>query len=858
MISFQDNDIKAIWEEVFNIDAYRMKIAEIHDRYPDEKSVNVQYNDIDGVNPDFAMYLLDKPDRCIKIGEETIKERLSSDWNPTDYVNLRIKDLPKDAKVEVRDLRSKHLGKLVAVEGLVRKATLPKLRMTNAFFECSKCGEKQAIRQRGMFITEPVACKTDACNKSALRFSLLEEECQYINTQKIEIQENPEGLRGGAQPERLTGLIEDDVAGIVTPGNRITMNGIIRPVEKGDRDKTTVFDIYMDIQSVEFTQHEYDEIEITEEDEIEIKKMAADPQFFDKLVKSISPTIFGMDKEKEAVALQLFGGTHKEMDDGSKIRGDIHVLLMGDPGVAKSQLLGYMSRLAPRGIYASGKSASAAGLCVDGQTELVFHDGNREKIADFVMHRMNAPEEYKPGIWRQKAEDACLVQSIGDLGSVRYLPITYVWKIKTPDKLYKVKAGDCTLILTPETKIQAMSGAKYDWVEARNLKIGDFATVVKTNMRMMPISEIEILTDDLPEFVYDLTIEPSHAFIGNGFVIHNTAAAVKDDFGEGRWTLEAGALVLADRGLACIDELDKMTEQDRSSLHEAMESQRISIAKAGITATLQSRCSLLAAANPKFGRFDMSEKIVGQIDLPPALMSRFDLIFVMTDKPQRERDANITDHILKAHRRGEVRGLKESVVGSVDKEQILTETNIIAPVYSEEIIRKYVSYAKKNCNPVMSEEAVKKIEKAYLDIRVLGEKEGESVPITARQLEAYVRLSEATAKSRLSPVVEAQDADRAINLIGYYLDKIASNSSGGMDVDNFTSNWTQKERKNRKMFRDEIISLIKQSPTPLKVSELKRMAVDNGINESVVDNMIENMKRGSEIIVQSDGGIKLV
>lgn len=848
MISFQDNDVRAIWEEVFDLDAYRPKITEIHDRYPDEKSLNIQYNDIDGVNPDFAMYLLDKPDRCIRIGEDVLKGLLAGDWDPANYVNLRIRSLPKDAKIEVRDIRSKHLGKLIAIEGLVRKATLPKLRMTNAVFECSKCHDKQYVRQRGMYTIEPIACKNDACNKSALRFTLLEEECQFINTQKIEIQENPEGLRGGAQPERLTGYIEDDVAGMVTPGNRITMNGIIRPVEKGDRDKTTVFDIYMDVQSIEFTQHEYDEIEITPEDEVKIKEMAADPLFFKKLVKSIAPTIFGMDDEKKAVALQLFGGTHKVMDDKSKIRGDIHILLVGDPGVAKSQLLGYMSRLAPRGIYASGKSASAAGLCVDGKTELVFSDGRKELIADFVMNRMNDPEEYRHGIWRQKTEDECKVQSLGEYGSVRYLPITYVWKIKTPDKLYKVTVSNgLSLILTAETKIQAMSGATYDWVEAKNLKVGDFAATIQTNMRMLPISEIEILTEDLPEFVYDLTIEPSHAFVGNGFLIHNTAAAVKDDFGDGRWTLEAGALVLADRGLACIDELDKMTQQDRSSLHEAMESQRISIAKAGITATLQSRCSLLAAANPSIGRFLDDEPISKQIDLPAALMSRFDLIFAMTDKPEKNRDKNITEHILKVHRRGEVRMLKTDVGDAIDKDGILDNTKDIEPIYDELIIRKYVAYAKKNCNPVLNDDAVKLIEENYLKIRKMGEGNNASVPITARQLEAYVRLTEASARSRLSPIADEGDANRAIDLITDYLKKIAMTPDGTVDIDNL-SEYNHKDRKAITGNRDTVKGIIRMHGKITKEELIKELSKEGvKMDDIALMKIIDEFRKSNEV-----------
>jgi len=195
---------------------------------------------------------------------------------------------------------------------------------------------------------------------------------------------------------------------------------------------------------------------------------------YDNVKRSIAPSIYGYDEVKEALALQLFSGVSKGLPDGTRIRGDIHILLVGDPGIAKSQLLRYISKLSPRGIYTSGKSSTSAGL---------------------------------------------------------------------------------------------------------------------------------------------------------------TATAVKDELGDGRWTIEAGALVLADKGIACIDEMDKMRSEDRSALHEAMEQQTISVAKAGVMATLKSRCALLAAANPKFGRFDKFEGIAQQINLSPALMSRFDLIFVLTDEP---------------------------------------------------------------------------------------------------------------------------------------------------------------------------------------------------------------------------------
>lgn len=688
--NFQDSEIREGWESVLGKDKYHLMLTEIADSYPDKKSIFVSYSDIDAINTDLAMFMLEQPDRCIAIGKDVVKTEMPPTWDPKDKVNLRITDLPRDAKIDIRLLRAKHLGKLVAVEGLVRKVTTVKPRMTYAVFRCARCDTKVEVPQTGTILKEPIMCSNveGSCNKQALRFILDPKESKYLDTQKVEIQESPEGLRGGAQPERLSCFVEDDIAGIITAGNRITLNGVIRSVDKPDKDKTTVFEIFMDVISMEFEQHEYDEIQITEEDEAEILRMSKDPNLFDNIVASISPTIYGMTEVKSAIALQLFGGCHKEMDDGTMIRGDMHVLLIGDPGVAKSQILRYMSELAPRGIYASGKSASAAGL---------------------------------------------------------------------------------------------------------------------------------------------------------------TAAAVKDDFGDGRWTLEAGALVLADKGLACIDELDKMTTQDRSSLHEAMESQKISVAKAGITATLQCRCSMLAAANPKFGRFDVDgSSMSSQIDLPPALMSRFDMIFVLTDKPEPKRDREITTHILKVHRRGEVRQIsEETVIDGVDMKQIRSETSNVRPFYDVEILRKYVAYSKR-ITPVMTNDAVRIIEDCYLRIRSMGNGKDDSVPITARQLEAFVRLSEASARLRLSSSVDAEDAERSVNLVEYYLGKIAAPDGGQWDIDRMSSNFAKRDRDQVKLILASIDSYSEPDGS-ISEAELILHATAEGLAES-------DVKKGLKMLT-SDGTI---
>lgn len=694
--NYQDEDIQAAWNDVFSKERYRIMISCIADNFPQKKSVRVDYADINMVSVDFAAFVLEEPDRCIEIARKTVMSLVPSISRPGETINVRIHNLPRDAKVDIRNLRADHLRKLVAVEGLARKVTTVRPRMTHALFRCARCGSEIWVEQPGMLLKEPMMCNNPegGCNKQSTRFNLDEKSSVYKDTQKIEIQESPEGLRGGAQPERITGYVEDDIAGEVTAGNRITLNGILRSAEKTERDKSTVFEIYLDVISVEFEQHEYDEITITEEDEKTILEMSRDPELYENIVRSISPSIYGLDAVKKAIALQLFGGCHKEMDDGTVMRGDMHILLIGDPGVAKSQLLRYMSSLAPRGIYASGKSASAAGL---------------------------------------------------------------------------------------------------------------------------------------------------------------TAAAVRDDFGDGRWTLEAGALVLADKGLACIDELDKMTDQDRSSLHEAMESQRISVAKAGITATLQCRCSMLAAANPKYGRFEEDSSIADQIELPPALMSRFDLIFVLTDKPDKKKDTAITEHILNAHQRGQVRMMHEGdIVPGVDAKRILDNTNNIRPVYEQEILRKYVAYSKR-MTPIMTDEAKQIIESSFLRIRGMGSG-GNSVPITARQLEAFVRLSEASAKMRLSPVVSDVDANRAVDLVEDYLRRIAGNDDGGFDIDKIASGISSKDRNKI----DVVRSIFREfGADGLTADELAQHGSNQGLEDADVTRALKQLSDAGEIYKSPSGIYKL-
>lgn len=847
---YSDEDLVGRWEEFLESTEYRLKAIEAATLYPEIRSIHVRYSDLDSFDPDVADYVLQHPARGLRAGEEAIRKLLPPGREEAN-IHLRLFELPKDCRVEIRDLRSKHMGKLISVEGLVRKATEVRPRLVDAVFLCMRCGAVIREPQEGTLFKEPLECYKDhgGCGRSAssTKFKLLTEESTFVDTQKIEIQESPEGLRGGAQPERLVGFLEDDVAGLIAPGDRVILNGILKSVQKGSVHKSTLFDIHLDIVSVEFEEHEYEEVTISEEDEERILREAADPNVFKKIVASISPTIYGYEVEKEAIALQLFGGVPKELDDGTRIRGDIHILLVGDPGVAKSQMLRYMSELAPRGIYASGKSSSAAGLCVSPITRVDI-DGVYQRIGEFVEKHMDNPVEVEEGHWRQEIEGH-RVATIGEDGKITYARIEAVWRINTPSFLVELETSSGEYIrTTPETPVYARKANQEGWYPAKEIDDGDELLRLKRvggERAWEPVVKIMYYYDDLPPYVYDLTVEGTHAFLGNGFLVHNTAAAVKDEFGEGRWTLEAGALVLADKGVACIDELDKMTEQDRSSMHEAMESQTISVAKAGITATLQCRCSILGAANPKYGRFEEHQYIADQINLPPALLSRFDLIFAMTDRPDAKLDANITDHILKAHRRGQIRKYQDyTELKDIPVEEILVDTQELVPVWSREFFRKYVAYSKRIV-PVLSDEAMKIIRDYYMEIRKQGESRGSSVPITARQLEAFVRLSEASARARLSRVVTAEDARRAVRIVEYYLKKIAG-QEGMLDIDIIATGTPKSHREQISVLR-RLISDLSDGKKGVSIEMLIQEAEAENIPEERVRLLLKRLSEMGEV-----------
>lgn len=670
------------WWAKFLKRTHKKELAEISAHYPAIRSLTIDVRKV--LDNKYAFEILSQPEKTIGYIQDAVQREnliiLSRGKVPE--INVRFVNLPR--KTPIRDIRQSDLGKAISVEGIARKVTDVRPRITSAVFRCSHCDRAlPPVKQRTREFIEPDICPN--CDRKG-KFDLLLDNCSYIDAQKIRIQEAPEGLRGGQQAQSIDVDISDDLVAQVLPGDRVVVNGILRPVQKVTfGKKSPLFDLYLQANSLEVGETEFEDVVLSEEDEKEILALAQDPDIYNKMVSSIAPTVYGHEKVKAALLLALFGGVSKPMA-GADLRGNIHVLILGDPGIAKSVILRYAVSVAPHGIFTTGKTSTGAGL---------------------------------------------------------------------------------------------------------------------------------------------------------------TAAAVKDDFGDGRWTLEAGALVLADGGVCGVDELDKMRKDDRDALHEAMEQQRISISKAGITTSLRSRCSLLAAANPKYGRFSLMDPIADQIDLPPSLVSRFDLIFLIADVPSETTDARISDHILRTQRAGQARVRKAYRVADDEDAATLKETMDVDPLISPESLRKYISYARRFVFPALTEEANQILRDFYREMRMKASSDPDSpVPVTARQLEALVRLAEASARVRLSNKITAEDAERVTALTLSSLRQICTDDDGNIDVDLLMSG----EGKGSRDLKTVIRSLLRQNEGSMRIDDLIESLVAQKFRRDRAERAVEELSQLGELI----------
>lgn len=637
----------------------------------------LDFSELIKFNTEISEEILENPEELLKAAEIALKEFDLP--KKIKKITVRFKNLPDSQKVAICEIRSKHLNKYLWVEGVVRNKSDVRPHVTAAKFECPSCENILNVLQLDKKYKEPTKC---GCGRKG-KFKEISKE--LVDGQGLVLEESPEDL-DSAQPKRINVFLKDDLVSPLSerkcsPGSRVKVCGWVTevPITLRTGGQATKYDLIIEANYIEPLQDENFNLIITKEEMEEITRISKLPNVLSHLANSLAPSIYGHERIKEALVLQLAGGSRKVHSDGAVTRGDLHLLLIGDPGAGKSQLLKRITKVAPKARFASGKGASGTGL---------------------------------------------------------------------------------------------------------------------------------------------------------------TASVIKDEF-LGGWSLEAGTLVLANKGFAIIDELDKMDKDDRSALHEALEQQTVSIAKANIQATLRCETTVLAAANPKFGRFDPYDLIVNQIDLPPTLINRFDLIFPIKDLPNREKDEKMASFILNLHQ----------------------NPDAATSEIPSDLIKKYFSYIRRNINPVMSNEALEELKDYYISMRNSGvsdESSIKSIPITARQLEGLVRLSEAAAKVRFSKFIEKEDVHKAIELVDYCLNQIAKDSeTGKIDIDRLSSRITATQRSSISIIKDIINILEEQTKNKiLSIEEIIEAAKEKNISKEIVDDILEKLRRSGDLFEPKRGFIQ--
>jgi replicative DNA helicase Mcm len=666
------------FQEFLKTEKYRQRIAQM--AVAGKTSLIIDFEDLLVFDQKLAETLLERQGEYLKHANNAAYDQLRiedpeyAEKLEAQMLSVRIVKLLEAA--QLRKLGSNHIGKLVMVEGIVVRSTPVRPMVMQAAFKCKRCGEMTPVNQTGQFVKAPFACSNPSCAAKG-PFDFIQEESTFVDSQDLRIQERPEDLPPGQLPRTLNAkLIGTEVVDVARPGDHISIVGIVRAFSTagpGGVGKLRTFMLYLDVNSIEVLDKEPETALPTPEEEEKILELAKDPWIHRKIVASIAPSIYGYEHIKEAIMYLLFGGVGKSLPDIT-VRGEINSLLVGDPGTAKSQLLQYVSRIAPRGLYTSGRGTTAAGL---------------------------------------------------------------------------------------------------------------------------------------------------------------TAAVIRDK--GGGMNLEAGALVLADKGIACIDEMDKMRPEDRVAIHEAMEQHTVSIAKGGIVATLNARTAILAASNPSLGRYESHRTVAENISLPVTILSRFDLIFVLRDVPNKESDGKMSAHILELHRKG---------------------LSPIEPPISPDLLRKYITYAK-GVRPTLTPEAVQRLNDFYLAMRSASESEGSPVAITARQLESLVRVAEAHARSALRKEVKAEDAEAAIAIMKRSLEEVGIDlSSYKMDIDIIMTGKPKSVRDRLQTILSTLMELERETGIVEKATLLNDLDERYKISRGEAERLIGQLLREGTIYEPREGYLK--
>jgi replicative DNA helicase Mcm len=563
-------------------------------------SLVIDYIDFDAFRPDLAKEITHNPDEMLEAFNSAVLSILTEihpDYAMEVQDKIRTRIGNYTVQKGLRDINAEVIDKLIGVSGMVVRSSEVKPLAKKIGYRCLNCNAITESQMKGLVLKRAFRCAN--CSEKELEMD--PESSIFNDFQMVRLQELPEDLPAGQLPHYVEVTMMGDLVDQCRPGDRVMLTGIVRIEHEqvSPQIKTTLFRLRMEGNNIEYLggragskeTRTIERITISADDERQIMAISNKSDAYDKLIASFAPHVYGHEVIKEAILLLIVGSVTKKLQDGSTRRGDLNVFLIGDPGTAKSEMLKFAAKIAPRGLYTSGRGTTAAGL---------------------------------------------------------------------------------------------------------------------------------------------------------------TAAVIRDK--SGIMMLEAGAVVLGDQGLVCIDEFDKIKPEDRSALHEVMEQQTCSVAKGGIVATLNARTSILSAANPFYGKYDPFKNITENVNLPVPLLTRFDLIYVVRDTPEREKDSRVASHILELHRES---------------------GHSAQPAIDIDLFSKYLTFSKQ-IEPLLTSDSIDIIKNYYMKMRNV-DSEG-MITVTPRQLEGLIRLATARARLLLKDKVDADDAERAIYLVQRMLE------TAGVDV----------------------------------------------------------------------------
>ncbi|VFQ64957.1 unnamed protein product [Cuscuta campestris] len=573
-------------------------------------SLEIDYKQFIYCHPNIAIWLADAPQSILEVMEE-VANKVVFDLHPNykkihQRIYVRITNLP--VYDQIRNIRQIHLNTMIRIGGVVtrRSGVFPQLQQVK--FDCNKCCSILGPFFQNSYSEVKVGSCPECQSKGPFTVNI--EQTIYRNYQKLTLQESPGIVPAGRLPRYKEVILLNDLIDCARPGEEIEVTGIYTNNFDLSLNTKNGFPVFATVVEANYVTKKHDlfsAYKLTQEDKEEILMLAKDPRIGERIFKSIAPSIYGHEDIKTAIALAMFGGQEKNVNGKHRLRGDINVLLLGDPGTAKSQFLKYVEKTGQRAVYTTGKGASAVGL---------------------------------------------------------------------------------------------------------------------------------------------------------------TAAVHKDPVTR-EWTLEGGALVLADRGICLIDEFDKMNDQDRVSIHEAMEQQSISISKAGIVTSLQARCSVIAAANPIGGRYDSSKNFSQNVELTDPIISRFDILCVVKDVVDPVTDEMLARFVVDSHFKSTPKGANLDDRSNDAYSQDDLESNLLPPdpeIIPQELLKKYLTYAKLNVFPKLHDADLDKLTQVYAELR-RESSHGQGVPIAVRHIESMIRMSEAHARMHLRHHVTQEDVDMAIRVL---------------------------------------------------------------------------------------------